>query len=165
MESQDTQPASLDQAFGQEPIPSEAVTEDTATALFDVDAPASEPDRPRDVFIDRTISKSLGCRLADDELLTFGTELAEAVQAIGREETRQVNIKAQLKAALTELEARRSRLASLVSSREEYREVPVDVWFNYQTGKVQEVRQDTGEVVGSRWMTGEERQRQLPLSK
>lgn len=122
-------------------------------------------DEPITHKIHRTVVRSLPCRLTDEELLKKGGELAATVQDISSEESRQQDIKSQLKAKLTELEARRCNLAITVSRKEEHRDVEVDIYHDYQRAVVEDVRRDTGEVVSRRVMQDEERQRGLPLSE
>lgn len=114
------------------------------------------------VKLHRTVVRSLACRLTEEELLKKGQELAATVQDISSEESRQQDIKSQLKAKLAELEARRSNLAITVSRKEEHRDVEVDIFHDYQRGVVEDVRRDTGEIVSRRVMNPEERQQKLP---
>lgn len=111
----------------------------------------------------RTVVRSLPVRLTEEELLKKGSELAATVQDIASEESRQQDIKSQLKAKLAELEARRSNLAITVSRKEEHRDVEVDIFHDYQRGVVEDVRRDTGETISRRVMNEEERQRALPM--
>lgn len=117
------------------------------------------------VKIHRTVVRSMPCKLTEDELLKVGGELAATVQDIESEDRRQADVKAQMKSRLTELEARRSRLAITVSRREEHRDVQVEIWHDYQRGIVQDIRRDTGEIVHTRPMTDEERQVKLPIAE
>jgi len=73
--------------------------------------------------------------------------LAATIQDAADVEERWGSQRKQMKSALLELDIRKSRLAKLVTLREEVREVKVDVVFNPETRTVSEVRQDTGEVV------------------
>lgn len=115
------------------------------------------------VKVHRTVVRSLPVRLTEEELLKKGGELAATVQDISSEESRQQDIKSQLKAKLAELEARRSNLAITVSRKEEHRDVEVDIFHDYQRGVVEDVRRDTGEVVSRRVMRDDERQQPLPV--
>lgn len=112
--------------------------------------------------IKRTETRNLPVKLREDELLERGHSLASVIQDITSEEARQVDVKAQMKARLSELEARRSQLAIVVSRREEQRDVTCDVFHDYDRVVVETVRRDTGEVVYSRAMTEDERQLPLP---
>jgi hypothetical protein len=111
----------------------------------------------------RTVVRSLPCRLSDEELLKKGGELATAVQDIATEESRQIDLKASMKARLTEIEARRTQLAIAVNRKEEHRDVEVDVFHDYQRGVVSDIRRDTGEILSQRVMQDSERQKSLEL--
>ena len=103
-------------------------------------------------------TRTLPCRLSQEELLDRGHELAKVSQDVDAEEDRQTQVKAELKATMAELEARRAKLSSTVYRQEEYREVKCDTIGDTRRGVVDVVRHDTGEVVTSRAMTDEERQ-------
>lgn len=124
---------------------------------------ATETAEPVTHKIHRTVVRSLPCVLTDEELLKKGGDLATAVQDIGTEENRQVDMKASMKAKLAEIEARRTQLAIAVSRKEEHRDVEVDIWHDYQRAVVQEIRRDTGEILGTRVMSDSERQQHLPM--
>ena len=106
----------------------------------------------------RIQSRSLPCKLTDDELKDKSRELATTVQEIASEETRQKNIKDQLKATMSELESRQTRLAGEVARGEIYREVDVEYRIDTKGETVQEVRLDTKAVIVSRQARDEERQ-------
>lgn len=120
-------------------------------------------DEPITHKIHRTVVRSLPCRLNDEELLKAGGDLATAVQDLAAEEGRQADIKASMKAKVTEIEARRTQLAIKVSRKEEHRDVEVDIWHDYQRAVVQEIRRDTGEIISTRVMSDAERQQALPM--
>lgn len=108
-------------------------------------------------------SRLLSCRLTNEELIARGQSLAEAIENISTEEAQQESLKREMKARLAGLEAQRSHLASVVSRRAEMREVSVEVALFEDAGVVHTIRMDTGEVVHSRPMTDDERQRSLAL--
>lgn len=111
----------------------------------------------------RTENRILPVKLHEDELRDRGDKLAAVIQDLNAEESRQVDQKAQMKARLSELDARKTQLAIVISRREEDRDVAVDVFANYVGGLVEVVRRDTGEVISKRRMTEEERQQPLPV--
>jgi len=115
-----------------------------------------------DTKIVRTEARSLPVKLTDEELRERGDSLAQVIQNLRTEEDRQVDIKAQMKARLAELDAKKTQLAITISRREEDREVMVDTYHDYDRLKVEMVRQDTGETINSRRMT--EAEQQLPLA-
>ena len=112
----------------------------------------------------KTVMRSVPCRLTDAELLTRADELSVVVQETTAEEGRQTDIKAQMKARLTELAARKTRLALTIGRKEEHRDVDVAHVADLQAGTVTVVRTDTGEAMETRLMTDDERQDSLPLT-
>jgi hypothetical protein len=108
------------------------------------------------------VSRMLPVRLSEPELRERGDQLASVTQDVTTEQQRQTDMKAQMKARLSELEARRTQLAITISRREEDREVLVTLLVDYRAGRVTEVRNDTGEAILTRHITDEERQRNLP---
>jgi hypothetical protein len=108
------------------------------------------------------VSRMLPVRLSEPELRERGDQLASVTQDVTTEQQRQTDMKAQMKARLSELEARRTQLAITISRREEDREVLVTLRFDYRGGRVTEVRNDTGEEIVARQITDAERQRNLP---
>lgn len=88
--------------------------------------------------------------------------MARAHQEVDAEEQRQQEIKANLKAVLEGKKAKRDELASVVASGAEYRSIDVVLVFDYIEGTVTETRTDTGEQIGRRRMTEDERQMSLP---
>lgn len=111
----------------------------------------------------RTESRWLPVKLHEDELRDRGDKLAALIQDVSAEERRQVDVKAQMKARLSELDAKKTQLAIVISRREEDRDVTVDVFHDFDRLTVETIRQDTGEVISSRRMTEEERQQKLPI--
>jgi hypothetical protein len=110
-----------------------------------------------------TGTERLMTRLTPHEFEDRAEGLARAVQDVATEEARHADVKAQLKADLTKLEAERDRLTSVVSRRAELREVPVRLLADLEMGEALLVRDDSGEVVRRRPLTEAERQEPLPL--
>jgi len=113
----------------------------------------------------RTVTKNLPCKLTEPELRDKGDALASVIQDLKSEEDRQVDIKAQMKARMAELDAKKTQLAISISRREEHRDVEVEEWLDYARSIVQQVRTDTGEIVFHRPMNEEERQLSLPVAE
>ncbi len=109
-----------------------------------------------------TKTQSLPCKLTKEELLVYGDELARLSQEITAEEERQVDIKAQMKARLTELESKRTQVVIKVSRKEEYRDVKVRLEISENANICRELREDTGEIIKTREPYPEERQRKFP---
>ena len=107
----------------------------------------------------------LTCVLTEEELRGYGVDLALCVQDVAAETDRQADIRAQMKARMAELEARQSQLAIKISRREEYRDVDVEVEYDYDGGCVRTVRTDTGEQLSDRPMREDERQPALPVDE
>ena len=106
-------------------------------------------------------TRTLPCRLTDEELRERGQALAQTVQNIATEQTRQTDLKAQMKATLAGLQARESLLANVVARREEFRDVLVALVPDHAAGTLTEVRLDTGEAFYTRPLTEDERQLSL----
>lgn len=111
----------------------------------------------------RTETRFLPVKLDADELRDRGDKLAAVIQDLNAEENRQVDLKAQMKARLSELDARKTQLAIMISRREENQDVTVDIFHDFGRFVVSSVRRDTGEELSSRRMTEEERQQTLPM--
>lgn len=111
----------------------------------------------------RTETRNLPCKLTDAELRDKADQLATTVQAIEGEKGRQDSVKAELKATMTELESRQSRLAQVVSRREEYRDVKVIIEW-HENDIVQEAREDTGQIIQTRPARDTERQKKMELN-
>lgn len=107
------------------------------------------------------VVRNLPVKLNDSELLEFGKRLAQTSGDIHAEEERQVNVKAELKAALGRIEGERTRLSGIVSTGRENRDVACNQVFDYSRLIVEVVRTDTNEVVETRRMTESEQQRNL----
>lgn len=108
-------------------------------------------------------ARNLPCKLTDEELLDRADQLSVVVQETSAEESRQTDVKTQMKAKLTELDARKTRLAITIGRKEEYRDIEVESIADIQAGTVTDYRTDTGEAIGTRPMTEHERQSNLPL--
>lgn len=108
--------------------------------------------------------RHLPCALTDDEVLRAGNELAQTIEDMEAEEARATDVKAQLKASMTGFESRRSKLASKVRRREEYRDVDVHHYLHETDGMVHIIRADTGEEIEVRRPSQEELQPELALA-
>lgn len=109
----------------------------------------------------KTDTRCLPVKLDADELRERGDRLAAVIQDLNAEENRQVDQKAQMKARLSELDAKKTQLAIIISRREEDRDVTVEHFHDYERGVVETIRRDTGETISSRRLTEEERQQSL----
>ena len=102
----------------------------------------------------------LATLLNQEELTARALELAKTVQDTGAEVELQKSLKDQMKAKLSELGAKTTRLSQVVSSGHEYRSTEVEVRMA-DNGQVQEVRLDTGEIIVTRPPYDYERQQPL----
>lgn len=109
----------------------------------------------------KRVVRNLPVKLSDVELLEFGKRLAQSSSDISGEEDRQTQVKAELKARLGAIENERTRLAAIVSSGRENRDIPCDLVFDYSRLIVECLRLDSKEVVETRRMTEAEQQRKL----
>lgn len=109
----------------------------------------------------KRVTRNLPCQLTNAELLDRADQLSVVVQETNAEEGRQTDVKAQMKAKLTELDARKTRLAITIGRKEEYRDVEVELMGDVQSGTVTVYRQDTSEAIETRPMSEQERQATL----
>ena len=112
----------------------------------------------------KTTSRSLACALTDAELRVKGDELAVTCQEITNQEANEKQIKDSLKLKMSELASRRGTLALVISRREEYRTVEVEIEYlltGDDQGQVRETRTDTGEIMIMRPPNDSERQPEL----
>lgn len=107
------------------------------------------------------IKENLPCKLTDEERLSRADDLANAVQVVDQVKQEKKSLMRQVDSRLNAAESKREELADVVASGREYREVIVHQVFDYNEGKVTEMRVDTGEVIASRDLTDEERQASL----
>ena len=105
---------------------------------------------------------TLAVKLTDAEIQAKGQEL---VDAIAEERTLKAkkklsadNYKAQIELSHQE----QDRLATLISTKSEQRDVECVECYEFQTNTVSTTRTDTGEIISTRAMTRAERQPMLP---
>lgn len=105
--------------------------------------------------------KQLRCKLDDAELIEFGERLASVSYDKASTEENFNAVKAEWKSKLASLDAEGARLAGIVRSKFEVRDVEVSLIRDYSTGEYQEVRTDTEEVILKRPLETHERQMDL----
>ena len=108
----------------------------------------------------RNETRKLPVKLNDQEVLEQSMELAHTIQEIADEQDSQASLKTIMKAKLMELDARQSRLAAVVATRTDYRDVEVEVALT-DDAMAQETRKDTGEIMLTRPLREDEKQLQL----
>lgn len=107
-------------------------------------------------------TESLECHLTDEEFQARASSLAAACQDVGREENRQAQLKADMKAQMARIEAERSRLTLIVARKAEPRDVPVRLEADDEKAEAITFREDTGEIIRRRALELHERQLSLP---
>ena len=106
-------------------------------------------------------TKLLPVRLTDTELLARADELSRTLHDVQLEESAQENTKAAMKERLGTLNKEVDRLAEIVRTKSETRDVEVKTRLVTQDNIVETYRIDTSEVIGKRVMTAEERNLKL----
>jgi hypothetical protein len=111
--------------------------------------------------IKKTEQRRLPVKLTSEELLAKADELSRKLGDKQQEERDQKTTKDAMKERLSGLDAEIASLAEIVRSKQEER--LVDIYERFDTGRlvVEQIRLDTGEVVGTRTMTVEERNLKL----
>lgn len=112
--------------------------------------------------LSRTV-KTLPVALTSDEFTNRAEGLAQVCQDIQAEEARANDVKAQLKARLTQLEGRRAELTIVVARKEEMRQIECEVRADFDNGEAIEFRTDDMRILSHRPLTEKERQSHLPL--
>lgn len=102
-------------------------------------------------------------KVTEDESAKYGRRLAQIEQEMTEHHVREDDLKKQLKATETRLEAERVQIAGIVRSGFEPRPVRVEHWARFEDGLYEEVRHDTGEVLSGRVRPLTERERQDDL--
>lgn len=121
---------------------------------------AKEKEKKKVVKIE-TVDRECYVDLTPEEVRAKGTDLALKVQEIDEETAELREYVKTEKSRIQGLVLESKKLAECVRQRRELRVVLVDI-VDVGEGKVNEVRQDTGEVLRTRPMTDAERQRSLP---
>lgn len=106
----------------------------------------------------------LRCKLNSDELLARGNELAEASAEVATLEDQLASIKKEYGAKIDGKQARINELSGTIRAKSETRTVKCERQFDFEKGKVTEIRLDTAEIFNTRDITDGERQQTLELS-
>ena len=106
-------------------------------------------------------NRSLKYVLTGEELKKISEQMANAV--LERDEALDglKSVQAQFKARITGAEAMISLSASKIQTGYEFRNINCEVQRDYDTGQIQLIRIDTGEIIETRAMTASERQQDL----
>ncbi|MCW1921296.1 hypothetical protein OKA05_01955 [Luteolibacter arcticus] len=112
------------------------------------------------------LKKSLICALTDDERRRYGIDLATTLEDMEAVEAEKKKNADHFKDRIAGLQAAADTLRLKVSSGQEWREVECTVVFGQPTpDRKQTIRNDTGEVVATEWMSEFDKQGMLPLDE
>jgi hypothetical protein len=106
----------------------------------------------------KTEVQLLPCPLTKEELLTAGNRLALIEQELVKAEEEMAQTRAEHKEGVEKLEEERGHLAQCIRTRQEMRNVEVEVRAMFPEGIAQSVRLDNGQVVEERRLESWERQ-------
>lgn len=109
----------------------------------------------------KTITKLLPCSLSDEERLGFADQLAEANERVEAAVANRKSLMQQMAAEVNQAVAHRDKINNIVASKTEYRDIDIEVTFDFDKGRVIQHRKDTGEEIINRPMTQKERQANL----
>jgi len=105
----------------------------------------------------------LRCKLTDAEMLSRGTEMAEASAEMATLEDQLVSTKKEFQYKIDGRQARINELSGTIRAKSETRLVKCEREFLFNIGKVHEIRTDTQEVINTREIRGDERQQELAV--
>ena len=120
-----------------------------------------DPEGPRSEIDTVTESQTLKCYLTPVEIRDTGERMARAVGEMNETAATLKSVSTELKARIASTEGTISECATKIRSGYEFRPVEVSVYFDYATGTVRKVRNDTFEEIEERPMTAHERQRSI----
>ena len=115
------------------------------------------------VEVRRESTQYLPCKLTPFELDLKRDELAARMGALEEQERKAAEDAKRAKDDIKVEQGEIRQLGKEIRDREEYRSVPVKELWNYTTGVITEVRQDTGEELNTRRMAWEEQHPQQRL--
>ena len=105
-----------------------------------------------------TKTAQLKVLLTEPEKKAVGEKLAQAEGELRDHTAKSKDIAAELKAKKETIDNALRSLGQVARNGYEYRPVPVRVEADFREGKVYEIREDSGEVVGERAVTEHDRQ-------
>lgn len=114
---------------------------------------------PKRILATRT--DHLPVQLTESEIREAGKKLAHLEGQLAEHTAKEKDVKDSLKATRSQIEGQVHGLAGVIRQGYEYRPTPVRVEADYKQGRVFEIREDTGEVIGERPVN--ETDRQAPL--
>lgn len=107
------------------------------------------------------VTEDLSCELTQVEWDNRARELAEANKEVARKEANKKSVTKELGHDVDLAKAKQNKLADVVSTRFEQREITVEVTSDFEAGFVIRRRTDTNVEIGRREMTTLERQGSL----
>jgi hypothetical protein len=123
--------------------------------------PGPEPEREDDQVEHKDTWETLPVKLTDLEYKEFGIKMGQANQDISKAEDELAAVKSQYKSRIDAAVAERNRISSIINSGVEYRKVDCRITKDFRAGTITIIRMDSHEVVRTRTMGIEERQRAL----
>jgi len=119
-----------------------------------------------EVEVKPTIEKkeqwALKCELTDEELLSFGSKMADAQQELAECDAELKSFKEQIGGRKAVAEAAAGQYGAYVRQKYQHRNVECRIELNYETETMTVTRLDTGAVIDSRAMNRDELER-LPM--
>lgn len=106
----------------------------------------------------------LAVELTEKETKDMGKRLAALTGKLDAHGHKEKEVKDGLKGERSALEGEISKVAAIVNQGHEYRPVSIRVEADYGNNMVREYREDTGEIVGERALSEDERQASLDLA-
>lgn len=116
------------------------------------------------VYLDadvKEVPETLPVKLSDTDYKDYAIKIGLASQEIAQAEDNLAAMKSQFKARIDAAVAQRNEFASIINAGVIFKTVKCHLVKNYRENSITVIRLDTGEIVRSRTMTVEERQRGL----
>jgi hypothetical protein len=122
-----------------------------------------EPESVEEMIETKDTFETLPVKLTDLDYKDFGIKLGQANQEISHAEDELAAVKKQFQSRIAAAEAKRNEYSAIINSGCEYKKVDCHLVKDYSAASITLVRLDTNEVVRTRTMGVEERQRGLKL--
>jgi hypothetical protein len=160
--AQGTEAAAEEKAQGQGTESAEAAAAEAAADAPAAEAATAEQQQPVPDEIETTEgTEFLKITLSVGEKLELGDELVRLYAEKETLEDRFADMKSQMKAEIDEVDTKIATRIGTLRDNGRFDNVPIKVIKNWRLGTFEKVRTDTGEVYGTRPLTGEERQQKL----
>ena len=132
---------------------------ETNEADPETDEAPEETERPMlEKFTEVAVLK---CLLTEKEMRECAEQMAKIMGDLSEAQAELKSVSAQYKATIAKYEQHLSEEAAKYRAGHEFRPIQVDVYFDYETGRVWKIREDTGKTVEDRVMTAKEAQRKI----